>query len=233
MLIHTHETVRPSLAWGVHLFTASGVLLGFLGLWSALEGDFATAFLWLLGATVVDAVDGFLARAVRVEEVLPQIDGRRLDDLVDFVTYVVVPAFIMVKAGLLSRPELAGFPLMASALGFSNQAAKTQDHYFLGFPSYWNIVALYLWSYQAPPWLAGLVVIILSALVLVPIRYIYPTRTAWGKPLTLILSALWTLQLLWLLLHPGQGGWLLHLSLVYPLYYLLASLYLHFRKEPQ
>lgn len=229
--IPPRDSVRPTLAWGVHLFTASGALLGFLALWSALEGDYRASFLWMLAATLVDGVDGLMARALEVKEVLPQIDGRKLDDIIDFLTWVLVPTFLMVKAGFLGCPLLAGFPLMASALGFSNLAAKTDDHYFLGFPSYWNIVAFYLWRYEVPAGLATALVIVLSVLVLVPIRYIYPTQTRWARPITLPLTFLWAVQLGWLLLDPTLDGWWLHLSLLYPVYYVAASLFLHFRKE--
>ncbi len=225
------DTTRSSLAWGVHLFTASGAFLGFLALWSALEGDLRQSFLWMLAATIVDGVDGLMARAARVSEVLPQIDGRKLDDVVDYMTYVVVPTVLMVHAGFLVSPLLAAFPLMSSALGFSNAGAKTEDHYFLGFPSYWNIVAFYFWRYHTPGALASSLVVVLALLVLVPIRYIYPTRTRWGKWVTLPLTFLWAVQLGWLLLDPSLGGWWLHLSLLYPLYYLAASLFLHFRKD--
>lgn len=226
-----HDCVRPTLAWGVHLFTASGAFLGFLALWSALEGDYRVSFLWMLAATIVDGVDGGLARAVRVKEVLPQIDGRKLDDIIDYLTYVVAPTFLMVHAGFLMSPLLAAFPLMSSGLGFANTGAKTDDHFFLGFPSYWNVVAFYLWRYETTPLLATSVVVVLSVLVLVPIRYIYPTRTRWGKPITLPLSILWCGQLAWLLYDPTLGGWWLHLSLLFPLYYLAASLFLHFRQD--
>lgn len=231
MLASPQNTTRSQLAWGVHFFTASGALFGFLALWSALEGDYRTSFLWMLASALVDGVDGLLARAVRVGEVLPQIDGRKLDDVVDYLTWVVAPVFLMVHSGQLLGPALAAFPLMASALGFANLGAKTEDHYFLGFPSYWNIVAFYLWRYDAPAWLATGLVVILSVLVLVPIRYIYPTRTVFLKAFTLPLSFLWALQLGWLLWDPKLSGWWLHLSLVFPIYYLAASFFLHFRKE--
>jgi phosphatidylcholine synthase len=219
-----------ALAWLVHLYTALGAYVGMLSLLAAWRGDVRTAFLWMLAATFIDATDGFLARAFKVRERIPHIDGRRLDDCVDYFTYVILPVAVLVFGGLLPpTPWLAALPLVASGLGFANEQAKTVDNYFLGFPSYWNVVAFYMWLFQTPQAFNGAVVVILSVLVLVPVRYIYPSRTRPLQSLTLALAVLWGLQCLAQLLWPERmPSWWWLGTAVFPLYYMLASIYLHF-----
>ncbi len=221
-------------ALAVHVFTASGALLGFLALRAALGGDLRAAFLWLMAATAVDAVDGVLARAARVRDAAPHIDGARLDDVVDYVTYVFVPAVIAWQAGLL--PAAAALPvtaamLVSSALGFSRNDAKTEDHFFTGFPSYWNIVVFYLAAGAWPPTVNAGILLTCAALVFVPIRYVYPSRTPVLRGLTNALGVAWAggMVLLALQLPVVHRGWLLA-SLAYPAYYTGLSLALHARR---
>jgi phosphatidylcholine synthase len=136
---------RIVLAYGVHLFTASGALAGLLALGEAVRGDLRSASLWMLAAMAIDSVDGTLARAVGVRRVLPGVDGRRLDDVVDFFNYVLVPAVFLVAGGYLVHPGLVALPVLASAYGFAQEEAKTDDGFFLGFPSYWNVIAMFAW----------------------------------------------------------------------------------------
>jgi phosphatidylcholine synthase len=218
----------------VHAYTASGVGCGWLALVAALEGDVRAALLWLVAATLIDATDGALARLVDVARHAPLIDGARLDDIVDYVTYVVVPGVIVWHAGLLppaAGPWIVLATLVASALGFARRDAKTADHLFTGFPSYWNVVAVYLVALRPPPLASAAILLVLAALVFVPIRYIYPSRTTYLQTLTLGLGALWTVvfvALIWLL--PTPPPWLVWISLVYPAYYLALSLWLTARR---
>ena len=142
-------------AWLVHAFTASGALLAYLALTDAIGGNFRRAFLWLAASTMVDAVDGALARLARVKERTPEFNGSKLDDIVDYLTFVFVPAFIVHGAGLLPDGPV-GFVvvaavLLSSAYGFNREDAKTADHFFTGFPSYWNIVAVYMVALRLAP----------------------------------------------------------------------------------
>ena len=137
------EPARRTLAWAVHLLTASGAAVGLAALLETARGDPRSALLWMLVALVIDSVDGTLARRADVERVVPRIDGRRLDDIVDYLNYVIVPVFFLAWSGRIDPLVLAGAPVLASAYGFSQTEAKTEDGYFLGFPSYWNVVALY------------------------------------------------------------------------------------------
>jgi phosphatidylcholine synthase len=220
-------------AWLAHLYTASGAVLGFLAAREIIEGDYRTAFFWLLLQVIVDATDGVLARRVRVSDRLPWFNGAKLDDIVDYVTYVFVPA-LMVWRGLLV-PEawalaVVSAMLLSSAYGFSREDAKTADHFFTGFPSYWNIVAFYLLIAEWPTWVNTAVLLGLAVLVFVPIRYVYPSRTpVWRVP-TNVLGALWgamIVAMLWQ--YPAVTHTLFVVSLIFPVYYVVLSLALHWR----
>jgi len=206
-------------------------MAGFLALRATFLGEARTALLWMLVAVLIDATDGTLARAVKIKRVLPWFDGAKLDDIVDYFTFVIVPVVFLYQLRLLPAHGTLFFvalPLLASAYGFCQAAAKTPDFFFTGFPSYWNIVALYLYAGQTPLWLNGALICVLSLFVFIPIRYIYPTRTVRFRRLTNLLGGLWVgvlLVLLWQL--PTPPLWLVLLSLYYPLYYTALSFYLH------
>src|SRR5271155_866425 len=149
--------VRKALAWCVHGYTALG-LVAAGGIAVAIvngDGQYRFAFLLMFAATVIDATDGTLARAIKVKEVLPHFDGRRLDDLIDFQTYTTLPLLLIWRANLLQEESAAWLlaPLLASVYGFCQTNAKTEDGYFLGFPSYWNIIAFFLYVLEPPAWL--------------------------------------------------------------------------------
>ena len=219
---------RVLLAWGVHFITASGAVLGVLALLAVVEGDFARAALLVLAALAIDCVDGTLARASRAAEVLPGFDGRRLDDLVDYLNYVIVPAVFMVASGALPGWGFAALPVLASAYGFSQREAKTDDHFFLGFPSYWNVVAIYLWQLELSPALSAALVTGLAVAVFVPLKYVYPSRMRGLRRTTNAGAALWLLAVSAAILWPRSLGpiRLIEISLLYPAYYIAISLWL-------
>ena len=225
------------LAWCVHFYTATGLLVA---AWMAVlivrGGDeaFRRAFLLMLLATFIDSTDGWLARRARVKEVLPRFDGRKLDDLIDFQTYTSLPLLLLWRAGVLSGPEQCWLllPLLASAYGFSQSDAKTTDGFFLGFPSYWNVVAFYLYVLHPPSRVALALVVALSVLTFVPARYLYPSQRTPFNRLTILLASLWGALLLFILLYPTRHERLLALvSLVFPAYYLLVSWVLTIKKR--
>ena len=227
---------RRISAWGVHLLTASGAVFCLLAIDAGIEGHWREAFAWLVLAGFVDAVDGFLARWVRVEEALPHFDGALLDNLVDYVSYVIVPAFFLHRAELLPAQYSfwgAAAIVLASAYQFCQSGAKTPDHYFKGFPSYWNVTVLYLLALQLSPGTNLAIIILLIILVFVPIKYVYPSRTPRFRKLTLTLATLWSVTLIaivWQL--PDPPRWLLSASLLYVVYYFGVSLYLTL-KQPR
>jgi phosphatidylcholine synthase len=182
----------------------------------------------------IDAIDGTLARAVGVKRVLPLIDGARLDDIVDYFTYVIVPAFFLARMAILPAPlavPIALCPVLASGFGFSRTDAKTDDHYFTGFPSYWNIVAFYLYTLGWPPALNAVIVVGFSIAVFVPVRYVYPSRTRVLRSLTIALGLCWGASVLYVLARLGTASRaVVVVSLAFPLYYFVLSLALHRRR---
>lgn len=222
--------LRQGLAWGAHLYTALGSLAGFLALLAIFRGQVRAAFLWMLVAGVIDSTDGALARKVNVKSWLPGFDGSKMDDIVDYLNYVVVPVVLVYHWGLLPQGAgiwVAALPLLASAYGFCQAEAKTPDHFFKGFPSYWNIVAFYLYVTGFPEWLNAVIIVILAICVFVPLRFVYPSRTPTLRVLTCALCALWAgimLVLIWQLPTPSRT--LLAASWFFPVYYVGLSLYL-------
>ena len=193
-------------AWAVHAFTASGIVFGFLALIAILKGNEAQAFLWLGIALFVDGIDGALARRARVTEVIPQFDGRTLDNVVDFFNYVAVPVMMIYWFNLVPDGfrTVASAAIMAVSLyTFANNGVKSDDYYFVGFPAVWNLVVLcflligtYLWLNLA---------IIALCLVLTPtqLHFVHPLRVKDFRPITIAATFLWGATTLWLVLERG------------------------------
>ena len=216
-------------AWLVHLYTAMGLVAAAgMAVLIVRGGDapFRLAFGLMMTATAIDATDGWLARKARVKEVLPGFDGRALDDLIDFHTYTSLPLFLLWRAGTLpgGLAWLLLLPLLSSAYGFSQVNAKTADGFFLGFPSYWNIVSFYLYMLHAPVWVSVTLIVTLAWLTFVPTPYIYSTR---GGPFATLINAgaaIWFVLLGLVLVGPaGYSRALAVVSLIYPLTYLALS----------
>lgn len=225
------------LAWCVHFYTALGlVIAAFIAVLLIRGGAeaFRGCFILMLVATLVDATDGTLARLIQVKKVLPLFDGRKLDDLTDFLTYTFLPLLLIWRAQILPPGAEAWLllPLLASAYGFCQEHAKTDDGYFLGFPSLWNVVALYLYVLHLPGTLALAVVIALALLTFVPSLYLYPSQPGRLNALSNVLAAFWTIMLIIVLIRlPARSTevsdgttWTLALvSLFYPAFYMVAS----------
>ena len=227
----TAKSTAQPFAWLVHFYTAAGAVLAFLAAIATIDARFRTAFLFLIAATVVDATDGLLARRAGIPGSTPNFDGARLDDIVDYLTFVFVPMLILYRAGNL--PDQWGIwivaaVLLASGYGFASLDAKTSDYFFTGFPSYWNIVALYLHAAGTPDVLNAVVLLVLVVLVFVRIGYVYPSRTPVLRGLTNVLGGTWAAMMLlvvWLLPDAPRG--LLIASLFFPVYYTVLSFWLH------
>jgi len=228
---------RQIVAWAVHLFTASGAIVGVWCLIAIHRGDYQGAFFGMIVAVLIDAADGPLARLVRVKEVLPTFDGSKLDDLVDYLNYVVVPVVLLHEARLLPASAsiwILSLLLLSSAYRFCEAMAKTPDHFFTGFPSYWNIVAFYFYTLKTSVWFNAAFSVFAAIMVLVPIKYIYPGRTRTLRPLTICLGLLWGVTLLIILWQlPDPSPSLVAWSLLYPAYYTALSFALHWRLSPR
>jgi phosphatidylcholine synthase len=182
------------LAASVHVLTASGAVLALLALRAVHAGDWQMMFVWLGAALIIDAADGPLARRLSVETVLPRFSGERLDLIVDYLTYVAVPAYALTEAPLL--PEDARLPaaaaiLLSSLFHVADVDSKTEEGYFVGFPAIWNIVLLYLFALGLSPAAALAVVAAFVALTFVPILAVHPFRVERLRWLTCLIAALW------------------------------------------
>lgn len=222
-------------AWLVHVYTASGALCAFLALDRIVSDRYRGAFFWLFLAVIVDATDGLLARRADVASRLPRFNGAKLDDTVDYLTYVFVPACLVWHARLVpdrwSMAVVAAM-LLSSAYGFNRTDAKTEDRFFTGFPSYWNIVVFYLYLAGWTPEANAAVLFVLAVLVFVPIRYVYPSRTPVLRAPTIALGSLWGVlvaAMLWQM--PAVSRPIFWASWVFPAYYLLLSLALERRRR--
>jgi phosphatidylcholine synthase len=225
-------------AWGVHLYTAIGLVLAARIAVLLVRGGaeaFRESFVLMLIASLVDATDGTLARKVNVKAVLPEFDGRKLDDIIDFLTYTFLPLMLVWRAGLLPEGAEAWLlvPLLASIYGFCQVEAKTDDGYFLGFPSLWNVVAFYLYVLQLPGWLAVAIVVVLGLMTFVPSRYLYPSSQPGAlNAASNLLGAPWCCLLLAVMFRLPSGAstkvddltwWLAAISLYFPAFYMVAS----------
>ena len=221
------------------MYTALGLLLA-VGMFVCIVHGTAEAFRWafacMLAACLVDATDGTLARRLRVKQRLPNFDGAKLDDLIDFLTFTTLPLSLIWRAELLPPQTqlVLVFALMSSAYGFCQVPAKTTDGYFIGFPSYWNIVAFYLYVLHLSGWTAAAMILVLALLTFVPSYYLYPSRGALLSRLTNFLGGVWVVLLIWILWDlpgdesassPANGPrlWIVIASLFYPAYYMAIS----------
>ena len=217
--------------WALHAYTASGTVLALLAVVAAMDGHAVRALWILLIALVIDGTDGMLARRLRVKETIPGFDGARLDDIVDYITYAFAPMVLLWTGDYLPGGSwgvlFAAIPLLASSYQFCRTDAKTEDHYFLGFPSYWNVVVFYVVVLGIPPAVTAAILLGCSILVFVPIKYVYPSRTRVARVLNLTLATAWcALYAVILAGVPGPSPVAVVLSLAYIGYYLVASVYL-------
>jgi phosphatidylcholine synthase len=224
--------VKQTLAWSVHLFTATGAVCGFLTLLAIFDQNWRAAILWIIVAMFVDGFDGMLARWFHVKEYARGVDGALLDNIIDYLNYVVVAALILIKA-----PNLlpAGFEmigafliLLTSAYQFTQVDAKTdqQSFFFKGFPSVWNFLVIYMMLLGLNPWLNFTLIVICNILVFVPVKYLYPSRNTRFRRLTLGLTYLYGALGVWALLqYPSVPQWVVWISLVYVAYYILLSFF--------
>jgi len=184
----------------VHLFTAIGASLAMLALHEAFQQDWASMALWLAAAFVVDGIDGPLARHFDVKKNAPEIDGVLMDLIIDFLTYVVIPAYALYASGLL--PGWSGWLAVllipfASAIYFADTRMKTDDNSFSGFPGCWNMAVLSLLVIEPPWWATLALVVVLTAAMFFPLKFIHPVRTARWRPVSLAVAIIWTAGIAW------------------------------------
>jgi len=225
--------MRAILAYGVHLFTATGAVFGFLALLAVIQHEWKLMIVWMVASMLVDGLDGFLARRADTKTYAAKFDGALMDNIIDYFTYVVVPALFLFESDVLPPGWGiigAAAILLASAFQFSQTDAKTDDHFFTGFPSYWNIVAIYALILGLNPWVNLVILLLLVALVFIPIKYVYPTRSTYLRTLTLSLIAVYFVIGIWgLISYPNIPPWMIWATFAFFGYYFGLSLWLTYK----
>lgn len=223
-------------AWGIHLFTASGAVFGLAAMWMITQHHLKWAFGFMVITILIDSVDGFFARLVNVAAVTPNVDGALLDNLVDYFTYVILPSFFLLATTKMVpygwHYLCATIIILAASYQFTQKDAKTCDHFFKGFPSYWNIVIFYLFFAEMNPWINTLIIIALAYLSFMPIKFVYPSRLDYLttsttlRMLMVLATCVWgvaTVGLLWV--YPATQPVCLLLSAAYVILYAAISIY--------
>jgi phosphatidylcholine synthase len=195
------------MAYGVHVFTALGAALGFLALEAVIRGDLTLAFWWLGAALAVDAADGPMARRLNVTETASRYDGALLDLVVDFITYVFVPAAMLFRPEVMAQPWgiASGLVItLGSALYFADTTMKTDDWWFRGFPAVWNVVVFYIVIFTPPTPVSVAIIAVLAALMFLPVIFVHPFRVRRWRVVTMAVLAAWSVATLVALLQKLQ-----------------------------
>ena len=203
-IVFKSRKINRAFAWAAHLFTASGMIFGFLGLIAILNGEQTLAFLFMGLALVIDGVDGTLARYVNVEEVLPEVDGSTLDNVIDMFNYSILPVlmiywFSMVPYNLVNVSCIA--ILLASCYTFADKNIKTSDYYFKGFSALWNLLVFFLFVLDFGLWFNFTAICACLIMTFVPIKIIHPLRVKELRNSSLTVLFVWCASAVFLILH--------------------------------
>ena len=214
-------------AWFVHFYTGLGILAGFMALNAIVQGEARRVFLWLGVALFLDSSDGTLARAWDVKRWASSFDGRKLDDITDYINFTFLPVFFAYQFGLVSGAGVVALAavLLSSAYGFCQVAAKTNDGYFTGFPSFWNLLVLYLYLFQLPTAVNAVILLFFSVMVFVPIRFL-SFSTPKMQRVTKFAAGAYGIFLFWIVIALEQRPWApILISLIFPVIYFVYPLF--------
>lgn len=220
---------REVAAWGVHLYTITGGIIGMFALFEAARGKIENAFLLIILSHLIDATDGLMARAVRVWEVLPNFSGEMVDNLIDIFTYLWLPMFIIWTTDALPSDYWLILPVIAGMYAYGQVNMKTDDDFFLGFPTLWDAVSIYIVYLNPSEWLAVLIIVIPTVLSFIPLRYLYPSKNSFLSKPSWILALLWIALWIYILVEEPTNRNLVVVSLFYPAFYLLGSFYANYK----
>ena len=223
---------RQAVAWLVHLYTVSGGIVAMFGLFEAAKGNTIDAFLLIIVSRIIDATDGLIARKLRTWEVLPNFSGDMVDNLIDIFTFLWIPVYIMWSEQVLPHDIWLIVPVIATLYAYGNINMKTEDGFFMGFPSLWGMILIYLYFLNPGGWIAVLIVVIPAIMSFMPIKFLYATKYPFLRTPTLATGGLYILLWLYILLEEPENIDLVYLSLFFPVYYLLASLYATYKFRP-
>jgi phosphatidylcholine synthase len=214
-------------AWFVHFYTGLGILAGFMALNAIVAGEARRAFLWLGVALFLDSSDGTLARAWDVKRWASSFDGRKLDDITDYINFTFIPVFFAYQFGVVDGVGVIALAavLLSSAYGFCQVAAKTSDGYFTGFPSFWNLLVLYLFLFQFPAAVNAVILFFFSVMVFVPIQFL-SFSTPKMQRVTKFAAAAYGVFLFWIVMDMEQPQWApIFISLIFPVTYFVYPLF--------
>ena len=228
--MNTYSPIQKALAWSVHIFTASGLIAGFMAILAINEKDWRIAMLWLLVCFVIDGVDGTFARLFKVKEVLPHIDGKTIDYVIDFATYAIIPAYFFYEAGLVDETwklPCTSILLLVSAIYYGKTGMVSNDMYFIGFPVLWNMVVFFLFFvFDFSNIWNAFFILIFAVLHFIPIKFVYPSQTQKFKFLTLLNTVVFfisSIAILWF--YPERNMWLIGSILIATGYYVMLAIY--------
>lgn len=223
-----NQTIPKITAWSVHAYTMLGGVVGMIALSAIAADQTRTAWFLLIVAFIIDSTDGMLARKYRVRDVLPNFDGAKIDDLIDFLTYVWAPVLILHTENLISNPLWLGIPIIGSLFAYGHTGMKEVEGeaYFVRFPSYWNVLVLYLYWLRPPEIVVISLLTIGMILSFIPTRYLYPTKNPKYPIFTIGLALIWIPMMLILLSQQQPNPVWVIVSLFYPIYYMGVSFYI-------
>lgn len=224
----THQGLAKLKAILVHVFTASGVVFGFLALLSAINNNFPACIFWLALALVVDGFDGTLARRYKVDVFTPNIDGAVLDNIIDFFTYVIVPVFMIYNFNFLSNTfalPISFLILLVSCFTFINKDLKTEDYYFTGFPALWNMLVLYLYILESSQLTNLITIIFLCIMTFIPMKFVHPLRVVHLRKTSITMVLLWCITTVYILISGVENQIVFYTWVLVNLYFLYSTVH--------
>ena len=222
--------IQKVLAWSVHIFTASGLLAGFMAILAIEQKEWKIAMIWLMISLLIDGIDGTFARLFKVKEVLPNVDGKTIDYVIDFATYAIIPAYFFHQTELVHemwRLPCTAVILLVSAIYYGREGMVSNDNYFVGFPVLWNLVVFYLFFVtQFGPTINAVLIIIFAVMHFIPIKFAYPSQASKLRVLTVGVTALFFAILVGILhYYPIRKMWLTSSALLVVGYFGLLAVY--------
>ncbi len=245
--IHNYSTTEKALAWGVHLFTASGIVFALLAIIAVANHNFCWCMYWLIIAVIIDGVDGMLARKFKVKEVLPFMEGKNIDFVIDFATYAIIPGYFLyecfwmvdgVKYYVLPEPEWIRFScvavlLLVSAIYYGKEPMVSEDMYFIGFPVMWNAVAYFLFFiFRLDPWINFALIIFIAILHFVPLKYAYPSQNKKFQKINFLMVFIFLASNAGILYYyPDEPMWMRIISGLYLPFVIWQTVWISFKKK--
>ncbi|MEM6966205.1 MAG: hypothetical protein AAF573_15680 [Bacteroidota bacterium] len=226
----TYSPLEKTLAWSVHVFTSSGLVAGFMAILAINKQDWREAMLWLIVCLVIDGIDGTFARLFKVKEILPHIDGKTIDYVIDFATYAIIPAYFFHQANLVGEDwklPCTAIILLVSAIYYGKDGMVSNDMYFIGFPVLWNMVVFFMFFVFDFSYFWNVLLIVLFAVLhFIPVKFVYPSQATKFKSLTILNTVIFIISaivVLWM--YPERNIWWIGSIILATVYYGVMAVY--------